>query len=143
MTLSRRARSVLAFFAQDTGAHNLVYPNADISKATQNREAIAFCDHWKNVSGADPHMLVMDQKVTTHVVGDLLLGQASRASDFGQAVSDDGGERFVLAVLYGLFAAGALDMLGADVAPASPATSRMLGGRGGRQQWYRVVRCCP
>src|SRR6266705_2550180 len=65
---SQRARSVLTFFAQDTGTHNLVYANADISKATQNREAVAFCDHWKSVSGADPHMLVMDQKVTTHTV---------------------------------------------------------------------------
>ena len=42
---------VLTFFAQDTGTHNLVYANADLSKATQNREPIAFCDHWKAVSG--------------------------------------------------------------------------------------------
>jgi hypothetical protein len=52
---------VLTFFAQDTGTHNLVYANADISKATQNREVIAFCDHWKQASGADPRMLIMDQ----------------------------------------------------------------------------------
>ncbi len=71
-TRSQRARSVLTFFAQDSGTHNLVYANADISKATQHREAIAFCDHWKTVSGADPKMLVMDQKVTTQpVLGDL------------------------------------------------------------------------
>ena len=57
-TRSQRARSVLTFFAQDCGTHNLVYANADISKATQNREAIAFCDHWKAVSGRDPKMLV-------------------------------------------------------------------------------------
>jgi hypothetical protein len=67
-TRSQRARPVLTFFAQDTGTHNLVYANADLSKATQAREVIAFCDHWKAVSGADPHMLVMDQKVTTHAV---------------------------------------------------------------------------
>jgi len=67
-TRSQRARSVLTFFAQDTGTHNLVYANADISKASQNREAIAFCDHWKAVSGNDPRMLIMDQKVTTHAV---------------------------------------------------------------------------
>ena len=60
---SQRARSVLTFFAQDTGTHNLVYANADISKATQAREAIAFCDHWKAVSGSDPKMLIMDEKV--------------------------------------------------------------------------------
>jgi transposase-like protein len=65
---SQRARSVLTFFAQDTGTHNLVYANADISKATQNREPIAFCDHWKQVSGTDPKMLIMDQKVTTQAV---------------------------------------------------------------------------
>jgi hypothetical protein len=69
---SQRARSVLTFFAQDSGTHNLVYANADISKATQAREVIAFCDHWKAVSGADPHMLVMDQKVTNQqVLGEL------------------------------------------------------------------------
>jgi hypothetical protein len=65
---SQRARSVLTFFAQDSGTHNLVYASADISKATQAREAIAFCDHWKAVSGSDPKMLVMDQKVTTQEV---------------------------------------------------------------------------
>src|SRR6266540_1578020 len=71
-TRSQRARSVLTFFAQDTGTHNLVYANADISKATQAREPIAFCDHWKAVSGHDPHLLVMDQKVTTRkVLGEL------------------------------------------------------------------------
>jgi transposase-like protein len=69
---SQRARSVLTFFAQDSGTHNLVYASADISKATQHREVIAFCDHWKNVSGHDPAMLVMDQKVTNqNVLGEL------------------------------------------------------------------------
>ena len=69
---SQRARSVLTFFAQDTGTHNLVYANAGLSKATQQREVIAFCDHWKQVSGSDPTMLIMDQKVTTQeVLGEL------------------------------------------------------------------------
>src|SRR6266700_7513240 len=71
-TRSQRARSVLTFFAQDSGTHILVYASADISKATQNREVIAFCDHWKAASGRDPKMLVMDQKVTTQdVLGEL------------------------------------------------------------------------
>jgi transposase len=71
-TRSQRARSVLTFFAQDTGTHNLVYANADLVKATQAREVIAFCDHWKQVSGTDPRMLIMDQKVTTQpVLGEL------------------------------------------------------------------------
>ena len=69
---SQRARSVLTFFAQDSGTHNLVYASADLSKATQAREVIAFCDHWKHATGADPAMLVMDQKVTTQqVLGEL------------------------------------------------------------------------
>src|SRR4029453_5336346 len=69
---SQRARSVLTFFAQDSGTHNLVYANADLHKATQAREVIAFCDHWKAVSGADPRMLVMDQKLTNQqVLGEL------------------------------------------------------------------------
>ena len=71
-TRSQRARSVLTFFAQDSGTHTLVYANADLHKATQAREVLAFCDHWKAVSGADPHLLVMDQKLTTHkVLGEL------------------------------------------------------------------------
>jgi hypothetical protein len=71
-TRSQRARSVLTFFAQDTGTHNLVYASADLTKATQNREVIAFCDHWKAVSGTDPKMLIMDQKVTTQpILGEL------------------------------------------------------------------------
>src|SRR5512135_2849972 len=71
-TRSQRARSVLTFFAQDTGTRNLVYANADLSKATQAREALAFCDHWKQVSGSDPKMLIMDQKVATQqVLGEL------------------------------------------------------------------------
>ena len=71
-TRSQRARSVLTFFAQDSDTHNLVYANADVAKATQAREAIVFCDHWRAVTGHDPHMLIMDQKVTTHqVLGEL------------------------------------------------------------------------
>jgi transposase len=71
-TRSQRARSVLTFFAQDTGTHNLVYASAGISKATQAREVIAFCDHWKNASGTDPRMLILDQRVTTQpVLGEL------------------------------------------------------------------------
>jgi len=69
---SQRARSVLTFFAQGSGTHNLVYANADLAKATQAKEVLASCDHWKELSGHDPHLVVMDQKVTTHpVLGEL------------------------------------------------------------------------
>ena len=71
-TRSQRSRSVLTFFAQDSGTHNLVYASADLTKASQNREVIAFCDHWKQASGSDPRMLIMDQKVTTQpILGEL------------------------------------------------------------------------
>ena len=44
-TQSQRSRSVLTFSAQDTGTHNLVYANADLSYSSQNREVISFCYH--------------------------------------------------------------------------------------------------
>jgi hypothetical protein len=67
-TRSQRSRSVLTFFARDSGTHNLACASAGLSKASQNREVIAFCDHRKNVSGSDPRMLIMDQKITTQPV---------------------------------------------------------------------------
>jgi DNA-binding CsgD family transcriptional regulator len=39
---SQRTRSVLTFFAQDADTHNLIYANADLTKAAQNREVLAF-----------------------------------------------------------------------------------------------------
>ncbi len=62
---SQRTRSVLTFFAEDAAHHTLVYANADLSKATQAGEVIAFCDHWRAVTGHDPALLIMDSKVTT------------------------------------------------------------------------------
>jgi hypothetical protein len=69
---SQRTRSVLTFFAQDAQTHNLVYANADVSKAAQAREVLVFCDHWRELSGVDPATLVLDQRVTTQgVLGEL------------------------------------------------------------------------
>jgi hypothetical protein len=65
---SQRTRSVLTFFAQDASTHNLIYANADLSKATQAREVVAFCDHWHTLTGHDPGLLVFDQKLTTQAV---------------------------------------------------------------------------
>jgi transposase len=62
---SQRTRSVLTFFAQDADTHNLIYANADITKAAQNREVLAFADYWKNISGDWPTQLVFDQRLTT------------------------------------------------------------------------------
>jgi len=65
---SQRTASILTFFAQDSGTHNIVYTNADLLKADQNQEVIAFCDHWRQVSGEDPKLLVFDSKLTTYTV---------------------------------------------------------------------------
>ncbi len=62
---SQRTRSVLTFFAEDAESHALLYANADLSKATQAGEVLAFADHWKTVTGHDPDLLVLDSKVTT------------------------------------------------------------------------------
>ncbi len=78
---SQRTRPVLTFFARDTGTHNLVYANADLTKAARNREVIAFCDHWRQASGSDPKMLIMDQKVTTQpILGEIDIGFGMPAS---------------------------------------------------------------
>ncbi|HEX2806477.1 MAG TPA: hypothetical protein VHN80_09950 [Kineosporiaceae bacterium] len=62
---SQRTRSVLTFFAEDADSHTLLYANADLAKATQNNEVLAFADHWQRVTGHDPKLLIMDSKVTT------------------------------------------------------------------------------
>jgi hypothetical protein len=62
---SQRTRSVLTFFAEDADSHALLYANADLSKASQNNEVLAFADHWNTVTGHDPALLVLDSKVTT------------------------------------------------------------------------------
>ena len=65
---SQRTRSVLTFFAENPGTRTLLYANADLSKAGPNREVIAFADHWKNLTGHDPALLIFDSKLTTQAV---------------------------------------------------------------------------
>ena len=65
---SQRTRSVLTFFAKDAATWTLVYGNADVAKASQNREVIAFADHWRQVTGHDPGLLIFDSKLTTQAV---------------------------------------------------------------------------
>ncbi|MGH9012170.1 MAG: hypothetical protein ACRDYF_20340 [Acidimicrobiia bacterium] len=62
---SQRTESVLTFFAQDGETRNLVYANATCAKATQAGEALAFAQHWREISGSFPELLVFDSKVTT------------------------------------------------------------------------------
>ena len=65
---SQRTRAVLTFFAQDHASTEMVYANADLTKAEQAREIIAFADYWHNVAGQDPGLLVFDSKLTTYKV---------------------------------------------------------------------------
>jgi transposase len=65
---SQRTRAVLTFFAQDHASTEMVYANADLTKAEQAREIIAFADYWQNIAGTDPGLLVFDSKLTTYKV---------------------------------------------------------------------------
>ncbi len=65
---SQRTRSVLTFFAQDHASTEMVYANADLTKADQAGEVIAFADYWSKVAGKDPGLLVFDSKVTTYTM---------------------------------------------------------------------------
>jgi hypothetical protein len=65
---SQRTRAVLTFFAQDHASTEMVYANADITKAEQAREIIAFADYWRTATGADPGLLVFDSQLTNYGV---------------------------------------------------------------------------
>jgi hypothetical protein len=69
---SQRTRSVLTFFAQDHASTEMVYANADVTKAEQAKEVIAFADYWSRVDGADPGLLCFDSKLTTYPMLDEL-----------------------------------------------------------------------
>jgi len=65
---SQRTRAVLTFFAQDHAAGDMVYSSADITKAEQAKEIIAFADYWKAATGSDPGLLVFDSQLTTYKI---------------------------------------------------------------------------
>jgi transposase len=69
---SQATRSVLAFFAQDHASTEMVYANADVTKRAAATEILAFADHWKEVSGSNPGLLVFDSRLTTYAVLDEL-----------------------------------------------------------------------
>jgi len=72
---SQRTRAVLTFFAQDHASSEMVYANADITKAGQAREIIAFADYWQHATGSDPGLLVFDSQLTTCKILDELTGR--------------------------------------------------------------------
>jgi hypothetical protein len=69
---SQRTRAVLTFFAQDHASAEMVYANADITKAEQAAEIVAFADYWKQATGAEPGLLVFDSQLTTYKILDEL-----------------------------------------------------------------------
>ena len=69
---SQRTRAVLTFFAQDHASTEMVYANAEITKAEQAREILAFADYWHAATGEDPGLLVFDSQLTTYKVLDEL-----------------------------------------------------------------------
>src|SRR5487761_1350259 len=72
----QRTRSVLTFFAQDHASTEMVYANADVTKAEQAREVLAFAEYWQRVSGRDPGLLVFDSQLTNYATLDELCGRA-------------------------------------------------------------------
>src|SRR5215472_15800271 len=72
---SQRTRAVLTFFAQDHACGEMVYANADITKAEQAAEIIAFADYWQQATGTGPGLLVFDSQLTTHKILDQLTGR--------------------------------------------------------------------
>jgi hypothetical protein len=75
---SQRTRAMLTFFAHDHASQEMVYANADLTKAEQAREALAFADYWQQVAGSDPGLLVFDSKLTTYNVLDELTARGIR-----------------------------------------------------------------
>ena len=67
-TRSQRTRSVLTFFAQDHASTEMVYANADLTKAEQAGEVVAFAEYWSRVSGRDPGLLCFDSQLTTYAM---------------------------------------------------------------------------
>jgi transposase len=65
---SQRTRAVLTFFAHDHASQEMVYSNAELTKAEQAREVIAFADYWQKIAGSDPGLLVFDSKLTTYKI---------------------------------------------------------------------------
>ena len=75
---SRRTRAVLTFFAQDHASAEMVYANADLTKAEQAAEILAFADYWQQATGAGPGLLVFDSQLTTYKILEQLSGRGIR-----------------------------------------------------------------
>ena len=63
---SRRQKGILAFLAQDAGAHVFCYANGQLRKDQQNDEILQFVKFWKERTGKLPEELIFDSKLTTY-----------------------------------------------------------------------------
>jgi len=63
---SRRQKGILAFLAQDAGAHVFCYANGQLRKDQQNDEILQFVKFWKQRTGKLPEELIFDSKLTTY-----------------------------------------------------------------------------
>jgi transposase len=63
---SRRQKGILAFLAQDAGAHIFCYANAQLRKDQQDDEILRFVEFWKQRTGRLPEELIFDSKLTTY-----------------------------------------------------------------------------
>jgi len=63
---SRRQKGILAFLAQDAGAHVFCYANGQLRKDQQNEEILQFVKFWKQRTGKLPEELIFDSKLTTY-----------------------------------------------------------------------------
>jgi hypothetical protein len=58
--------SVLTFFALEQDSRVLCYANANLTRAEQPGEVLAFVEFWRALADADPQWLYFDSKVTTY-----------------------------------------------------------------------------
>jgi hypothetical protein len=58
--------SVLSFFALEQESRVLCYANANLTRAEQAGEVMAFVEYWHALAGADPQWLYFDSKVTSY-----------------------------------------------------------------------------
>lgn len=63
---SRRQKGVLAFLVQDADTRVFCYANADLRKAQQNDEVLAFARFWKQRTGRWPEELIFDSRLTIY-----------------------------------------------------------------------------
>jgi len=58
--------SILTFFAHEQDSRVLCYANANLTRADQDDALMQFVDFWHDLTGADPHWLYFDSKLTSY-----------------------------------------------------------------------------